>query len=170
MRADLTVTTVAAIESRATPGVLGFETFYRAQYPSMVRLAVLLVDRHDLAEEIVQEAFAAVYLKWNRVAAPAGYVRRAVVNRCRDVQRWRRRRRRDEGVDEPTVGPSEPVDHVRAAIVGLPARQRMAIVLRFYEDLTVDEIAAAMGARPGTVKSLLHRGIAALREEIPDDH
>jgi len=169
MRSELTITTAAALDARAvdcTP--LAFDVFYRDRYAPMVRLATLLVDRVEVAEEIVQEAFAAAYLRWPRLDAPAGYVRTAVVNRSRDALRWRRRRR-VTAVDDATVEPAEPVDHVRAAIAALPRAQRTAIVLRFYEDLTVDGIADAMRTRPGTVKSLLHRGIAALREEITDD-
>jgi RNA polymerase sigma-70 factor (sigma-E family) len=166
MRAELTITTAAAIEAAAVDAVgTSFDAFYRDRYLPMVRLATLLVDRVDVAEEIVQEAFAAAYLRWRRLDAPAGYVRAAVVNRSRDALRWRRRRR-TVALSEPVVDPDEPVDHVRAAIAALPRAQRTAVVLRFYEDLTVDAIADAMGTRPGTVKSLLHRGIAALREEI----
>ena len=168
MRHDLTITTAAALDLGTTANVLGFEAFYRDRYPAMVRLATLLVDRVEVAEELVQEAFAAVYLRWSGLDEPAGYLRTAVVNRSRDALRWRRRRTATTA-PERIIEPPEPADHVRAAIAALPRRQRTAVVLRFYEDLTIDQIAAAMGTRPGTVKSLLHRGIAVLREEIDDD-
>ena len=169
MRAELTITTAAAMDAAAADEVVtSFDAFYRDRYVPMVRLATLLVDRVEVAEEIVQESFAAAYLRWRRLDAPASYVRAAVVNRSRDALRWRRRRR-VVTLTDPVVDAAEPVDHVRAAIASLPRAQRTAVVLRFYEDLTVDAIAEAMGTRPGTVKSLLHRGIAALREEIRDD-
>ncbi len=169
MRAELTITTAAAMEAAAVDEVAtSFDAFYRDRYVAMVRLATLLVDHVEVAEEIVQEAFAAAYLRWRRLDTPAGYVRAAVVNRSRDALRWRRRRRAVT-VNDRVVDAPEPVDHVRAAIAALPVPQRTAVVLRFYEDLTVDAIADAMGTRPGTVKSLLHRGIAALREEIRDE-
>jgi len=165
MRHDLIITTAAALEVGTTTQALGFEAFYRDRYPAMVRLATLLVDRVEIAEEVAQEAFAAVYQRWPNLDAPAGYLRTSVVNRSRDALRWRKRRT-VSALAEATVEQPEPVDHVRAAIAALPHRQRAAVVLRFYEDLTIDEIASALGARPGTVKSLLHRGLAALREEI----
>jgi RNA polymerase sigma factor (sigma-70 family) len=141
----------------------------------MVRLATLLVDRVELAEELVQESFAAVFERWDRLDAPAGYLRTTVVNRCRDALRWRRRRGAAAAgaptgpLLDLTSAPAEPVDHLREAIRSLPVGQRTAIVLRFYADLSVEDAAMAMGTRPGTVKSLVHRGLASLREVIDHD-
>ena len=69
---------------------LTFTQLYRALYPSLVRLAFLIVDQNDLAEEVVQDAFARLHPRWDRVAEPASYVRRSVINACRDVLRRRR--------------------------------------------------------------------------------
>jgi RNA polymerase sigma-70 factor (sigma-E family) len=151
----------------ATPSStpIGFVALYGDRYDPMVRLATLLVDRPDVAEEIVQDAFAAIYERWEHVDTPAAYVRTVVVNKCRDVLRRRRIAAtitlgRAQEASEPTG------DLLHDALAALPARQRAVLVLRFYEDLPNDEVARLMKTRPGTVKSLVHRGLATLREVI----
>jgi RNA polymerase sigma-70 factor (sigma-E family) len=149
--------------SEATP--IGFVALYSDRYDAMVRLAAMLVDRVELAEEIVQDAFAAVYERWEHIETPAAYVRTVVVNRCRDALRRRRIAaavtlgRAREAI-EPTG------DLLHDALAALPARQRAVLVLRFYEDLPNDEVARLLKTRPGTVKSLVHRGLSTLREVI----
>jgi RNA polymerase sigma factor (sigma-70 family) len=140
-----------------------FRALYAARYVPMVRLAALLVDRIELAEEIVQDSFAVVYQRWAEIDSPAGYLRTTVVNRCHDALRRRRLDRRPPPRLEVVV--DEP-DELADSIAALPRDQRMAVVLRFYEDMTVDEIAQALHARPGTVKSWLSRAMAQLRREI----
>lgn len=141
-----------------------FRGLYRERYAPMVRLAALLVDRVDLAEEIVQESFTVVYQRWEQLESPAGYLRTTVVNRCRDALRRRRLDRRQPPGAEVTIDEHR---ELADAIAGLPHRQRIAVVLRFYEDMTVDEIADVMKTRPGTVKSWLSRAMTRLRQEIP---
>jgi RNA polymerase sigma-70 factor (sigma-E family) len=144
---------------------LGFVAFYQDRYTSMVRLAVLMLGDQQAAEEAAQDAFAIAYQRWSKIDSPLSYVRQVVINRCRDMLRRRkladalRSWRRDLVVVEPR-------EHLDDVLATLPPRQRAAIVLRFYEDLSVDDIAATLGTRPGTVKSLLHRGLARLREDI----
>jgi RNA polymerase sigma-70 factor (sigma-E family) len=145
----------------------GFDALYRDRHLAMVRLAVLLVDRRTIADEVVHDAFAAVYARWGTLDAPAAYLRRAVVNGCNDVLRKRRNRREVElgdAADGVPVGSSG--DELRDVIAGLPPRQRTVVVLRFYEDLPIEEIAIVMGIPAGTVKSSLHRALARLREEV----
>lgn len=141
-----------------------FTGFYAEHRAGLVRLAVLLVDDRAVAEEVVQDAFAKLYERWNRADDQLAYVRICVVNRSRDVLRRRRLMRREATSVEASS--DDRPDHLRDAIAGLPARQRAAIVLRFYADLSVEETAAVMRTRPGTVKSLVHRGLAALRKVI----
>jgi RNA polymerase sigma factor (sigma-70 family) len=141
-----------------------FVALYDRLRPPLVRLATLLVDRVDIAEELVQEAFAATYREWERLDEPAAFARTATVNRCRSELRRRGTRRRRP---LPAESPASPAtDHLRDVVARLPERQRTVIVLRFYEDLPLAEIAALMGIRTGTVKSQLHGALAHLRKEI----
>ena len=153
------------IPARAEVAPLGFVALYRDQYDGFVRLAALLVDRVEVAEEIVQDAFAIVYERWEQIDSPAAYVRTVVVNKCRDTLR------RGRVAATITLGRSndslEPTgDVLHDALAALPARQRAVLVLRFYEDLPNDEVARLLKLRPGTVKSLVHRGLSTLREVI----
>ena len=142
-----------------------FGDFYGLQYRPMVRLAQALVDTSECAEEIVQDAFAKVYERWDRLNEPGGYVRIAVVNGARSELRKREVRRRVGLTDRRATAPGER-DYLIDALERLSPRQRTAIVLRFYEQMSEKEIAEAMGVRPGTVKSLVSRGLADLRRVV----
>jgi RNA polymerase sigma-70 factor (sigma-E family) len=161
-----TVTTTLGGTSESAHGVVAalFTGFYAEHRAGLVRLAVLLVDDRAVAEEVVQDAFAKLYERWNRAHDPLAYVRMCVVNRSRDVLRRRRLLRREATLVEAVSDAGH--DHLRDAIARLPARQRAAIVLRYYADLSVEETAVVMKTRPGTVKSLVHRGVAQLRKVI----
>jgi RNA polymerase sigma-70 factor (sigma-E family) len=141
-----------------------FEDFYRAQHEPMLRLAYLLTRSRAAAEDLVQDSFIRVEPRWGTLDTPAAYLRRTVTNACYS---WHRRRRREEAA---TV---EPPDHVEPehdemwdALAQLPPRRRAALVLRYYLDLSEADIAEALGCRPGTVKSLTHRGLAELRSVL----
>lgn len=149
----------------------GVEVLFRSSYVQMVRLATFLVGRSEVAEELVQDAFVRVAPKLSYVEAPAAYLRVAVVNACRSWQRKQGRERSALSVlagdrDQPV---SDRPGELSDALGRLRERQRAAIVLRYWEDLPEVEIAALLGCRPGTVKSLLSRGLAALRQELGDD-
>lgn len=141
-----------------------FDDLYRSAHPGLVRLAVLLVDSPETAADLVQDCFVKLHPKWDRVDDPAAYLRRSVVNACHSHHRRLRRFRRLD------VRPAEPAElgarELADALAALPHRQRAALVLRFYEGLPDAQIADALGCRPGTVASLVHRGLAALREVI----
>lgn len=145
-----------------------FEALYRDSYAALVRLACLLLGHRAGvdAEEVVQEAFAELHRRWMVVETPGAYVRAAVVNGCRKSQRRAAmgRNRAD------ALGESGPAvlgaDHMADAIARLPDRQRAVVVLRFYEDMSEADIAAALRCRPGTVKSLASRALAELRRVI----
>ena len=141
-----------------------FDEFYRAEYAPMVRLARGLVDTSEVAEEIAQEAFAKVFERWDRLDEPGGYLRTAVINGARSELRKREVRRRI-GLGQPRQDPAER-DYLVDALDGLPPKRRTALVLRFYAGMSEREIAETMGVRPGTVKSLVSRGLAELREVI----
>ncbi|MDE0654800.1 MAG: SigE family RNA polymerase sigma factor [bacterium] len=141
-----------------------FDEFYRAEYAPMVRLARGLVDTSESAEEIAQDAFAAVFERWGQLDAPGGYLRTAVVNGARSELRKREVRRR-VGLGRPPQ-PTAERDYLLDALDRLPVKRKTALVLRYYAGLSEREIAETMGVRPGTVKSMVSRGLAELREVI----
>lgn len=144
--------------------VMAFEDLYARQYAPMVRLAHTLVDTPQRAEEVVQDAFAAVYERYQRLDNPEAYLRVTVLNGCRRVLR-RRMLRRAQPV--PPAHDAELVyNHAVDAIRRLPHRQRSMVVLRYDLQLTDAEIATTLGVPIGTVKSTLHRALTALRQEI----
>jgi RNA polymerase sigma factor (sigma-70 family) len=116
----------------------------------------------------VQDAFVRVFARWAEVETPRAYLRQAVVNACRSQQRRQSRelRHRQGSAQPATIGDAE-IDEMADALATLSDRQRKAVVLRFYEDLPEAEIALLLGCRPGTVKSLLFRALARLREVLP---
>ncbi len=135
----------------------------------MVRLARLIVGSTAVAEELVHDAFVAL-LRRDKVESPGAYLRQAVVNNCRSHAR-RRSLGRVKVAELVASTPADPVlppelDETWNALRLVSTKQRVALVLRFYADLKVDDIAEAMGERPGTVKSLLHRGLTTLRKEL----
>ena len=144
-----------------------FDELYDAQYPTMVRLAHTLVDTREQAEEVVQDAFAAVYERYDRVEHPAAYLRTTVLNGCRRTLRRRMLARRHP--TPPSEDGSLVYNHVVDAIRRLPHKQRSMIVLRYDLQLTDAEIAETMQVPIGTVKSTLHRAVAALRKELSDE-
>jgi len=130
----------------------------------MVQLAFLLIGDAAVADEVVQDAFLQVHRRWSRLDNPGGYLRTAVVNACRSHQRHRRvvERKPILAPDPADLGANELGD----ALNKLPYRQRAALALRYFADLTDDDIATALDVRPATVRSLIHRGLAALRKDI----
>jgi RNA polymerase sigma-70 factor (sigma-E family) len=142
----------------------GFEALYELQYAPMVRLAHVLVDTVEQAEEVVQDAFAAVYLRWSRLDNPGAYLRVAVLNGARKQLRRRRVARRSAPL-RPEVD-ELGFNHVLDAVRRLPNRQRAVVVLRYELQLSEDDIATTLGIPAGTVKSTLHRALARLREEV----
>jgi RNA polymerase sigma-70 factor (sigma-E family) len=144
---------------------------HRERYAPMVRLAHLLTGSNAVAEELVQDAFVRVGRRWDSITGePAPYLRAAVVNACRShlrrlvAERRAATRHAATAVDGHMTDPAgrELLD----ALARLPYRQRAALVLRFYDDRSEAEIADILRCRPGTVKSSISRGLAALREVI----
>jgi RNA polymerase sigma factor (sigma-70 family) len=129
----------------------------------MVRLARLLTAADAASEEIVQDAFLRVRAKWGTIDTPAAYFRAAVVNGCRNHQRRRLLERRQPASEQVVA---DAPDEMRAAIAALPARQRAALVLRYYEDLPEAAIAEVLHCSVAAVKSLLHRAVGDLRKVI----
>jgi RNA polymerase sigma-70 factor (sigma-E family) len=151
----------APVDTRAP---VTFDDLFGERYQPMVRLATLLVGNEAVAEELVQDAFVRVHHKWATIEHPSAYLRTAVVNACRNNRRRTKLERAHARTQVADVAP--PQEPLLDALTTLTERQRVAVVLRYYEDLSEAEIAAALGCRPGTVKSLLHRGLSQLREVI----
>ena len=149
-----------------------FEAFFAEHYESVFRGLSVAFRDPLVAEEAAQEAFTRAYVRWDRVQRmerPSGWVY-VVATRVA----LRRRRPDPEGAARESGAPSmedQVIDRLtmQRAITELPERQRLALVLRHYGDLPLDEIARAMGCALGTVKSTLHTAHARLQVELDDE-
>jgi len=158
------------------PAVPALADVYTTHYRGLVRLAVLL-DADD-PEDLVQEAFARVHGRGCRLRDPhaaLGYVRATVCNLARNRHRHLRlvrlrlpRQTGHQMAAEQAVLIQEEHRELLAALSELPARQREALVLRYWLDLSEQEIAQAMGVTPGTVKTHASRGLAALHAKLEE--
>jgi RNA polymerase sigma-70 factor (sigma-E family) len=152
---------------------------YHGEYKSLVRLAVLLVHDVPTAEEVVQDAFEAMHTAWRRLRdseKALSYLRQAVVNKSRSVLRHRTvvdKNAPKPAPDEPSAEQGALALIERSAVVAalrtLPDRQREAIVLRYYADLSEADIAATMGISRGAVKSHTARAMAALKSILEQE-
>jgi RNA polymerase sigma-70 factor (sigma-E family) len=174
MIASVPLDDVAASEATSA-----LEALFRTEQRSLVRLATLLLGDRGAAEEVVQDAFVQLHLSWRRVREPdraAAWLRSAVLNGARSQLRRRavRRRHREVAMGDATAADTgalagEEQARVMAALRQLPVRQREALVLRYYVDLSEAEIAVAMGVSTGSVKTHAHRGLAAMAELLGED-
>jgi RNA polymerase sigma-70 factor (sigma-E family) len=151
---------------------------FTAQYRPLVRLATLLLRDPGAAEEIVQDAYVGLHAHWGRLRdadKALAYLRQSVVNRSRSAlrrrvvaDRYTATARRGDDVPSAEAGALGLLEHatVMAALRALPGRQREALVLRYYVDLSEAEIAEVMGVSRGAVKSHTARGMAALRQSL----
>ena len=129
----------------------------------LTRLAHVIVGSNARAQELVQEAFIR-YARASGVREPVAYLRTILVNLCRSEVR---RAARPLPLPDPALSLDEPVlDETWHALQRLPIRYRTALALRFYVDMSEAQIAEQMECRPGTVKSLIHRGLELLRKEL----
>lgn len=153
-----------------------FEEFAVARGPSLLRLAVMLTGNSHDAEDLLQATFVKVVRHWGRVAAagsPEAYTRQILVN---EHLSWRRRPQRRETavaeveMDMPVFDPIRDVTARNAAwqlLNMLPPRQRAVLALRYYADLSDDQIAQSFGCSASTVRSNAARALATLREKYP---
>jgi RNA polymerase sigma-70 factor, ECF subfamily len=158
---------------------LSFEDFVRGASVSLHRTAYLLTGNREAAQDVVQTALTRVYLAWDRHAQwenPTAYARQVVVNTVLTNQRRRWTGEvaradlgdRELGAAADRSGEVADRDALRRALDALPLRQRTAVVLRHYLDLSEAQTAAEMGAPLGTIKSLTARGLDALRTQLQE--
>jgi RNA polymerase sigma-70 factor (sigma-E family) len=153
-----------------------FTTFVNERGPALLRVAYALTGNQHGAEDLLQNALAKAYVRWPRIQGDAEpYVRKILYHD--QVSGWRRRARRPEVPVE--VVPEPPPDRdsgqqaelrmlLRDALRALPPRQRAVLTLRYLEDLSVEQTAALLGCRPGTVASQTAKALAKLRHLVPD--
>ncbi len=147
------------------PHESGFEDTYRAHRVELLRLAYLMSGSHEVSEDVVQSVFASAHERWDVIEKPLPYLKRAVVNLVKDGQR-RTFRRRARTPEPPLVALPPEVDETWAALVRLPQAQRAVIVLHYYEDLPLTEIAAVLDRPEATVRSDHRRGLDKLRKAL----
>lgn len=158
----------------ATPSDEDYTSFVHASWPSLYRTAYLLLGDHGLAEDLVQTALAKTYASWRNVRdldAARGYARTTLINTARS---WFRKTswRRELAHEEVRAGSIDPDLSDRPAVLDalrlLAPRQRAVIVLRYYEDLSIAQTAAALGCSAGTVKSQTSDALNRLRTVLGD--
>jgi RNA polymerase sigma-70 factor (sigma-E family) len=157
--------------SRASDDDAAFRDYVRTRGTALLRTAIVLTGNRADAEDLVQAALAKTYLAWGKIhdhGALDAYVRRAMVNT--HISWWRRRRLEEFPTDElpdqvvaDHARESDTAEVVRRALGRLPQRMRAAVMLRYFDDMTEPEIAAALGVSLGTVKSTVSRAVARLR-------
>jgi RNA polymerase sigma-70 factor (sigma-E family) len=158
------------------------DDLYRAHGLGLVRFALMLVGDQSTAEDVVQEAFLALYRGWHRVDDPGAalaYLRAAVLNGARSVLRSRRRglaRLRRSVQHDPPVWSAEAAAMDRAdrravlaAVARLPQRQREVLALRYYLGLSEHEVSGILGVARGTVSSTAARALAALARQFGEE-
>ena len=155
-----------------------FDTYVQTRSGALLRLAFLLTGDAHHAEDLVQTTLVKVMGRWEQVTAggdPHAYVRKVLLHTALG---WRRRRWHGERPSDPLpdVGGSpdqtaviDSRERLRRALLQLPARQRAAVVLRHYEDLSEQDVARELGCSVGTVKSQTARGLDRLRSLMSDE-
>ena len=143
-----------------------FARFYCEQFDRFARLAFVLVGGAGEAEELSREALSRIQPAFSDLGAPVAYTRTVLMDLVRNRRARDARRRAAEAAASSPLPATSGALELLDAIDALPGRQRAVIVLRYYEDLSEAEIAAALGCRPGTVKSLAVRALARLRKDI----
>jgi RNA polymerase sigma factor (sigma-70 family) len=150
------------------------EDLYVRHAPGALRLAYFLAGDQELAEDLVQDAFVRIAGRFGHRRLPEGfdaYLRRTIVNLFTSHLRRRRLERAWEARHrgpEPVAGPEDPSvrDELFQALLRLPKRQRAAIVLRYYEDLSQQDAADVMRISPRALNALVSRGMATLRKHV----
>ena len=164
--------------ARSEPGrdqaaATGFDAIWLQWHLPMVQLAVMLVDARDVAEDVVQEAFAGLHRRWDTVDNPPGYLRTSVINGCRSILRRRQVARSHQSYWEPPASDaSTPVliaeEHreVMRAVHRLPRRQREVLILKYWQDLNDTQIAETLSISESSVRATVSRARHALAQTL----
>ena len=155
--------------------VRAFEVFVHESGDALLQTATLLTSDRHAAEDVYQETLHRLFLHWSRVDHPWGFCRQVMHNIVIDLARARQRRPRElelydnyDGNDPKSGDPASAAElrpTVLAALDTLTVHQRVIVVLRYFEDLSQDEVAELLGVSPGTVKSTASRAVAQLRAQ-----
>ena len=152
-----------------------YDDVYAALWSRLVRTAYAVSGDLGVAEDAVQTAFAKAFRSWRRISrmeAPEAYLRRMAINEVLNGRRLARHRHevsREQPPERPLAASTDDAlahDEMWRVLSTLPPRQRAVLVLRYYEDLSEQQIADALGCRPGTVKSQASAALASLRDRL----
>lgn len=169
VREHLTVSSASRAER-----VADFSTWVRDYQRMLLGFAQLIAGDPQTGEDLLQTALARAYIKWPKIGAvgqdPVSYVRRIIINENASLWRhaWKHRERSTSTLPEPPAADDLSVDLTWSAVQALPPRQRTAIALRYYADLTVAETATVMGCSQGSVKTHTSRAIARLKQTLAE--
>lgn len=149
-----------------------FDAFVQARLPELLRFGRALTGSAEAGADLVQDALERTLLAWGRLHSrgePEGYVRRVMVNR--NISVWRKLRREHVTPDVIDRGTEDRhFDHdLWRALAELPPRQRAVLALRYYDDMSEADIAAALGCSVGTVKSQASKALAKLRARLAEE-
>ena len=150
-----------------------FRAFYAQEYPALARYAYKLVQDADLAHDLAQEAFGRTYGRWVTVVEPRAYLYGVATNLARRT--WRTRAREEQLVAQlrarrQEAEPSQDGAVVlRASVMGIPARLRDVVLLHYFADLSVTQVAEALGRPAGTVKRQLSEARSLLAVALGGD-
>jgi RNA polymerase sigma-70 factor (sigma-E family) len=179
MKVEKLVTVAKEDRTTAEPREHSLEDLYVRHAPDAARLAFLLTGDRELAEDVAQDAFIRVAGRFRHLRYPdafPAYLRKTVVNRCVSIHRRAKVERtyvgRESSRSRPPPGEQPDLatrDELRVALRTLPMRQRAAIVLRYYHDLSEQQVANALECSTGAARSLVLRGMTSLREQIGRD-
>jgi RNA polymerase sigma factor (sigma-70 family) len=147
----------------------GFAAFYGSEYPNAVRLAFLLTRSGSVCEEIVQEAFMAIYQRFDSLERPAAYLRTTIVNACRRWHHAQAIHAANVHLLPSSCAQGDPTGSDLVDVVAkLSYRERVVIVGRYWGGWSESEIAEALDCPRGTVKSLASRALTQIRREVRD--
>jgi RNA polymerase sigma-70 factor (sigma-E family) len=147
----------------------GFDEFYVEHFQTVIGTAFLLTGSREEARDLAQETFVRAYARWAAVSQhpePLAWLRRVVTNLALSWRRRQRVRARVVHTEQPVPPPDAPEPALMKALLWLTPSQRAVIVLRFYADLSVDQVASMPGKRPGTVRALTSQALSRLRQTL----